>query len=302
MLYISGIQEFVMVANKGSFTLAAEALQCSKSYVSKQVKELEQRLGVLLFNRNTRGLRLTELGESFFIRCATAFGELEDATNAIAAASDVPRGPLRVHIAAAFGEFTIADILTEFSNLYPQLRLHVDFTSNSVDMILGNYDALITRGVLKDSSLIAHKLAESDFGLYGSPSYFKRFGIPESAADLARHNCLVDGSETWWLDHSSEALRIKVDGRWKSNRGSLLLRAAVTGVGIAQLPSYPLRELIDRGALVAVPGTWSHWRASWYVLFPRRIPQVPRVRLLVDFLAEHFAKPGHFRLLSPMEI
>lgn len=302
MLDLAGLQEFVTVARTGSFTQAAQLLQCSKSYVSKQVKELEQRLGVLLFKRSTRSLQLTEIGEVFFARCVAAFGELESATNATAAASDVPHGTLRVHIAASFGEFTIADILAEFSDLYPHIKLHLDFVSRAIDTISDEYDVLITRGILKDSALVARKLAESDSSLYASRAYFKGHGVPESIEDLARHNCLVDGSEIWWFNHASEVIKVKVDGNWKSNRGSLLLRAAVRGMGIAQLPDYPLRDLVNSGALVAVPGDWSRWHTCWYALFPKRTPPVPMVRLLVDFLVEHFARPSDFRLLRLTEI
>lgn len=298
MLDLTGIQEFVAVAKLGSFTQAAARLNCSKSYVSKRVKELERRLGVLLFKRSTRDLQLTEAGESYYVRCAAVFAELENATSAATAAGHLPHGLLRIHVAASIGEITTADIFAEFSTLYPQLTLYLDFDSRPLETIPDEYDMLITRGVLRDSALVAHKLGESDFGLYASPAYYQRHGMPECLEDLARHRCLVDGSGSWWFSRGTETIEVPVEGSLKSNRGTLLLRCALRGMGITQQSSYPLRNLVEEGALAAVPGDWARWRASWYALFHRRTPELPKVRLLVDFLGEHFARPADFRLLA----
>lgn len=298
MLDLEGIREFVAVARFGSFTRAAARLNCSKSYLSKKVKSLERRLGVLLFERNTRDLQLTDTGESYYTRCAAVLAELESATSAATAAGHLPHGLLKVHVAASIGEITTAGIFAEFSTLYSQLTLHLDFDSRPLETIPDEYDVLITRGILKDSALVAHKLGESDFDLYASPAYYQRHGMPECLEDLARHRCLVDGSGSWWFGRGAEATEVRVEGGLKSNRGTLLLRCALRGMGITQQSRHPLRNLVEEGALLAVPGDWACWRAGWYALFHRRTPEVPKVRLLVDFLAEHFARPADFRLLD----
>lgn len=302
MLALEGIREFVAVARFGSFTQAAARLGCSKSYLSKRVKELERRLGLPLFNRNARDLQLTEPGEAYYARCAAAVAELENATSAAAAVGQLPRGLLRVQVAASVGEITTADIFAEFSTLYPQLTLHLDFDSRTLDTIPDDYDVLITRGTLRDSALVAHKLGESDFGLYASPAYYGRHGVPGSFEDLAKHRCLVDGAGAWWFGRGARTVKVKVEASLKSNRGSLLLRHALRGLGITQQSSYPLRDLIEQGALAIVPGDWARWRASWYALFRGGAPPLPKVRLLVDFLSDRFARPGNFRPLSRAEV
>lgn len=302
MVNLSGIQEFVAVAQKGSFTQAAQELHCSKSHVSRQVKALEQRLGVLLLDRTTRGVRLTEPGEAFFVRCVSVLSELGSMTDALSAAAEVPRGALKVHVAAPLGDFTVADIFIDFAVRHPEIRLGLNFSSRPLDTWAGDYDALVTRGRLKDSGLVARKLGESDFGLYASPAYFERHGVPTSVGDLVRHNCLADESETWSFDSSPREVRVKVRGNLTSNRASLLLRGAIQGSGIIQLPSFPLRNLVEKNILVPVPGAWARWRTSWYVLFPKRVPPAPNIRLLVDFLAGHFADPDRFRALGTTKI
>lgn len=297
MLELDGIREFVAVSKYGSITQAAERLGCSKAHVSKQVKALEERLGVLLFNRNARNLQLTEIGESCYLRCAAAFSELENAINATVATNDLPRGHLRVQVIAAVGEITLAGIFAEFATRYPQLKLHLDFESRPIERISEEYDLLITRGILKDSSLIAHKLGESDFGLYASPDYFDRFGVPASTEDLVKHRCLVDESGFWWFGKSTETSKVRIDGSLSGNRGSLLLSYALMGLGITQQSNYPLRDLVRQRKLAVVPGEWSRWRVVWYALSRTRTPPVPKIRILVDFLMERFAQPEKFNAL-----
>jgi len=298
MQNLAGIREFVEVVNAGGFTKAAAKLHCSKAHVSKQVKELESQLGVLLLNRSTRNVGLTELGESFFKGCVQALSQLEQAAAATTAARDVPHGTLRMLIAALFGELTIAGIVADFASQYPQLELSVDFVSRSIDTISADHDVLITRGTLRDSALIARKLAESELGLFASPAYFKHRGLPKGIEDLARHNCLLDESECWWFDRGAKLVRVRLRARCKSNRGIMLLRGAMRGMGIAQLPVVPLRDLVRRGTLAQIPGRWARGTESWYVLYPRRTPQPATIRRFIEFVAERFARPEEFPHLA----
>ncbi|HMV70843.1 MAG TPA: LysR family transcriptional regulator [Pseudomonadales bacterium] len=297
MLELDGIREFVMASRYGSITQAADRLGRSKSHVSKQIKALEQRLGVFLFNRNARNLQLTEIGESCYLQCAAALSDLEHAIDATVAANELPHGHLKVQIVAAIGEITLAGIFSEFATRYPELKLHLNFESQPTQQISEDHDLLITRGSLRDSSLIAHTLGKSDFGLYASPEYFERFGVPASREDLMRHRCLVDESGYWWFGEDAKAIKVKVNGHLSGNRGSLLLRYALRGLGITQQSSHPMCNLVRQQKLVAVPGGWSRWSVTWHALSRTRTSAVPKIQVLVQFLKECFAQPDKINSL-----
>ena len=283
-----GIDEFLKVVETGSFTTAARLLGVSKSYVSKQVNLLEDRLQARLLQRTTRKLTLTDSGEVFYRQCQLMSQQFEQAEAAIAEMQQKLRGTLKLAINSRFGVRYMAGAVAAFSRLHPALNVEVHSSFSDVDLIAGGHDLTIRYGRLEDSSLIARKLGTYTLCLCASPEYWKRRGQPEAPDDLRHHNCLGSADRHWLLDSGSdEPMKVKISGNWVSEDGATLMAAAKEGIGVVQLPDFYIRQAVEAGELVKLHSAWSrYWRETWAV-YPHGRHLSAKVRLFVDFLAEH---------------
>ena len=253
----------------GSFTAAAERLGVSKSYVSKQVSLLEDRLGVRLLQRTTRRLTLTEIGNTFFGYCKDMAEQLDRAESMLAEMQQSPRGTLRLALNSRYGTQYMAGAVAEFSRRYPEVSVEVSSSFQDVDLLAENYDLTLRYNKLEDSSMVARRLGGYSLCLCAAPSYWAEHGQPENAEDLAAHNCLVTPDRFWLFDTPDrrDIVRTRVSGNWISEDGANLLAAAKAGIGIAQLPEFFISDALARGELVKVPAAdWNrYYRVAWAV-------------------------------------
>lgn len=283
-----GVEEFIEVVQCGSFTAAAEKLGSSKSYVSKQIRELEQRLNARLINRTTRQLSLTESGLRFYERCKEVADLYENAEQEISELQDAPVGTLRIAINNTFGVHYMATAVAEYCRLQPLVHVEVTALSADADLIADGYDIAVRYGELEDSTLVAKKLGAHCFCLCASPAYLERYGEPRGITELRDHNCLVPRSRIWRFNHESGHVKVKVAGTWVSDDGGSLLEAARQGIGIAQLPIHYIEDDLRSGHLTLIGGDWARYdRVAWMV-FAQSKYLAPKVRSFIDFLAESF--------------
>ncbi len=195
------MKTFVAVVESESFTAAAARLDASKAVVSKYVGMLEDHLGTRLLNRTTRRLSLTESGAVYYERCLQILADVDEAEQAAAQLTAVPRGTLKVAMPVSFGTIRIAPLLTEYLRRYPEVRLDIALADRRVDLIEEGFDLAIRVGSLAESGLIARRLAADRIVLCAAPSYIERCGTPSVPADLARHACLnysyASGGDEW---------------------------------------------------------------------------------------------------------
>ena len=182
---------FARVVTAGGLSAAARELGLSPAVVSKRLARLEDRLGARLLHRTTRRISLTDEGAGYFERAQRILAEIEEAEAAVSRADLEPRGTLRVTVPASFGRLHVAPAFPEFLARYPRLRLVVTFTDAVVDIVEGGYDLAVRVAELKDSSLIARKLAPNRRVICAAPAYLERHGVPATPNDLTRHNCLI---------------------------------------------------------------------------------------------------------------
>lgn len=280
---------FVNVVDSGSFSAAANTLGLSKSHVSRQISQLENRLGVQLMKRTTRRLSLTETGQAYYERCKNVLTQLEEAEKAVLDQQERPRGTLRMTVAGAFGERYIAPAAAAFMKLHPHIQIHLDFTSRQVDLVDEGYDLAIRAGVLKDSSLIARRIAARQLIICGSRDYLDRYGHPESIHSLKKHNCLVGSVSTWrFREKNGHHVDLKIDGDWHSNNGHALLAAAKAGLGLTQLPEFYVHEDIAAGRLIPVMVEYQPTDTAVWAVYPGNRHLSPKVRLFVEYLVNHF--------------
>lgn len=285
------LRAYVQVVESGSLTRAAEALQVATSAVSRRIKDLEQRLGAQLLQRTTRQMRMTAAGERFHRRAVEILQALEEAETEAGNQTAALHGPLRIAAPLSFGLSHLAPILVDFACEHPELELDVDLSDRMVDLIGEGLDLAVRIGNLRDSSLIARRLAEVRTVLCAAPDYLEKHGMPTQPDDLTGHPLLIyTGSERSDRgqspsyaapDGSTGALAMRAGLR--SNNGDLLREAAVSGVGYALQPSFIVHKAIESGALVPVMTDHAFPTVTIYIVYPqtRHIPA--RARAFIDF-------------------
>ncbi|MFV7771726.1 LysR substrate-binding domain-containing protein [Shewanella marisflavi] len=281
-----GVTEFVAVADTQSFTKAAKKLNTSVAQISRRVSMLEERLAVKLLLRTTRKVSVTEAGQIYYLHCRSLVEGLETAELAVTQMQSTPKGLLKVTAPVAYGESHIAPLLYDFLELYPQIDLELNLTNLAVDLIESGMDVAIRLGHLKDSSLIAKRLASRQLFVCATPGYLEKYGIPHTLSELDNHNCLVGSSEYWHFKENKTEKSVKVTGRIHCNSGFALLNAATRGFGLVQLPEYYVQNALDSGKLIEVLSDYRDEKEGIWALYPHNRNLSPKVRLLVDFLSE----------------
>ena len=283
------IEAFERVARFNNFSRAAEDLGVSRSHISRQVSQLENRLGAQLLLRTTRKVSLTDVGQAFYNQCRDIMDNLDEAEQAVQDLQARPRGILRVSVAGAFGEDFVAPAAIEFMQLHPDLSVVLDFNNRLIDLISEGYDVAIRAGTLQDSSLIARRISSRKLLTCASPQYLERHGTPSSIHALNNHNCLLGTLETWRFRENQRNFDLRVSGSWRSNNGRALLQAAQAGLGLVQLPTFYLEEALGNGDLVTVLDDYNPTDTGVWAVYPHNRHLSAKVRLFVNFLAEKFS-------------
>lgn len=281
-----GVSEFVAVVDTESFTQAAKKLKTSVAQISRRVSMLEERLAVKLLLRTTRKVSVTEAGQIYYQHCRGLVEGLETAQLAVTQMQEQPKGLLKITAPVAYGESHIAPLLNTFLEHYPQLDLDLNLTNVKVDLIEAGLDVAIRLGRLSDSSLIAKRLATRQLYVCAAPDYLATHGTPNTLRDLAHHNCLTGSSEYWRFKDGGREKNLKVTGRIHCNSGFALLNAAKMGLGMVQLPEYYVQQGLETGALIEVLSDYRDEKEGIWALYPHNRNLSPKVRLLVDFLAQ----------------
>ncbi|MGI1669929.1 MAG: LysR family transcriptional regulator [Neptuniibacter sp.] len=284
------IEAFVAVVQKGSFTSAAESLGVSPSHVSRRVAELESQLGTPLIYRTTRSIRLSDAGEEYYAECNRLLQGFLSAEQKISQQSEEPSGLLKITCGATFGERFIAPLLPAFLKRYPKLKVDLHLSNSRVDLIRDGYDLAIRLGTMEDSSLLARRLCDRTEYICASPEYLELYGSPHTLNELSRHNCLQGSTPTWLFMDNGQRREFRVDGNWRSNSGPALIEAVTAGLGIAQLPDYYVAPLLKSGELVSLLDNYRYPLSGVWLVYPKVRQQLPRLKLLCDYLIESFSE------------
>ncbi len=284
---------FARVVEAGSFTAAARALGLSKSAVSARVARLEDRLGARLLHRTTRRLSLSQAGAALYERAARMVAAANDAAELAEGASREPRGRLRISAPVTLAQMFLGPVLAEFLRAQPSVQIDLDASDRMVDLVAEGFDLAVRIANLRDSSLVARKLATDRLVVVGSPSYLARAGTPRSVADLAQHNCLryaqVSGSAEWGF-RGFERVRQVVEGNLVVSDGTVLREAAAAGLGLAVLPAFMVAAELASRRLVPVLEELPRREIGIFAVYPHRRNVPAKVRAFVDFLVARFAR------------
>ncbi|MDL5367659.1 LysR family transcriptional regulator [Xanthomonas sp. NCPPB 2654] len=300
---IGDIALFLRVLDLGSISAAARSLDLSVAVASQRLKRLERDLGVRLLHRTTRRLHPTPEGLQLAEQGRVLVEDLESLAGGLRAAGSAAAGTLRVTMSASFGRQYVSPLLPQFMALYPQMRLSVHLSDNVVDLISEGFDLAIRIGALRDSSLVARRLAGNRRVLCASDDYLRRHGEPATAADLAAHACLLltgaEGRQDTWRLHGAEGeVAVRVRGPLESNFGEVLRDAALNGQGISLHSVWHVAEDLRRGRLRQVLPQYAIAETGIYAVMPQRRLMPPRVRAFVEFMQVQLADPPPWERLA----
>jgi DNA-binding transcriptional LysR family regulator len=291
---ISQIELFAAVVEEGTFTAAAEREDVSKSHVSTQISDLEERLGVRLLQRTTRSVDPTPEGEAYYERIRGVLDELEEADRALRQARTEPMGTLRVSAPVDLGTNYLGPIVGDYLATYDEVSIDIDLNDRKVDLVDEGYDLAVRVGRLEDSSLIVRRLADVEGCVCASPDYLEHHGTPEHPEELSEHDCVVYRylpDEQTWTFTAPEEVEVDIDGPIEANNGSILADVAARGGGIAMAPSFIVADLLRAGRLERILTDWELPSGAIWALYPHRRHLSAKVRTFIDLLKERLESP-----------
>ena len=298
---LTALHAFVAVVEHGSFAAAARATGASNAAVSKNVRELEADLGVRLFHRTTRTMRVTDAGALYYERMRKLLGEMAEADDAVSGFASDPTGRLRVTAPMSIGLLRLAPLIPRFLTEHPGITIDLRMDDDKNDLVHGGFDLAI-RGTaaLPDSTLISRKLADLTHVLIAGRAYADRLDGLNEPDDLAAHPCLLyanaDRPDRWTLRRTAgnhagngkaEELTVRVAGPLVANNSLAIRHAVLAGTGIALMPRLYVEDDLVSGAVLSVLEGWSPIDQSVFAVYPPGPTVLPRVRAFIDFLARH---------------
>jgi len=289
---------FARVVEAGSFAEAARRMGTSRSAVSKAVAKLEKALGAHLLNRTTRYLSLTEIGASVAEHCTRMLEEASEAEKLVGSLSSEVRGTLRVSASVAFGTLHVAPALARFLPLHPELTIDLSITDRWVNLAEEGFDLAIHVTGDPQPNLVARPLAPVRRKLCATPEYFRRHGIPQSPADLVRHNCLdyTRSGEPgrWRFTGPQGEIVVPVNGTLHVDDDEALSQAVLGGLGVGLLPTFIIGRALQDGNLQAVLSEYIPVERHVYALYlpTRHLPS--KVRVFIDFLVAHIGSEPYW--------
>ncbi|MDW5441590.1 LysR family transcriptional regulator [Polaromonas sp. SM01] len=288
------MQTFGAVVDAGSFVKAADALGISKAAVSRYVGDLETRLGVRLLHRTTRRLSLTGEGQVFYARSKELLAGVDEAEAEITSRSGAASGLLRVNAPVTFGIRHLAPLWGLFRARYPKVTLDVTLADRVVDLIEEGYDVAIRIATLPSSTLISKRLATTRMVLCASPDYLKASGAPQHPVELAAHAVISysywSTKDEWHFDGPQGPVSVKTQPCMHTNSGDTCRAAALAHQGVILQPTFLVGEDLAAGTLVELMPEFRSIELGIYAIYPTRKHVSPKVRALIDFLAEHFGQ------------
>ncbi len=299
MDYFSAMEIFIKVSDTGSFSEAGRQLRMAPSSISRQIDALEEQLGATLLHRSTRKISLTEAGQIYYDRASHIVSDVEDANLSVSQMQETPRGVLKVSVPVEFGRLYITPMLADFLSTYPELHVNLTLQDERVDLLEERLDLVVRIGSLEDSTLKARKLAPNLRGIFGSPDYFTKHGIPQTHEELSERNCLLykyrDLQSRWYLRKDGQFFEMNISGNLCVNNIGVLVQNVVNGAGLALLPLWSVINELHAGKIQQVLTDYfvtltPSANSMIYALYPPNRHLSPKVRVFLDFLATEFQK------------
>jgi DNA-binding transcriptional LysR family regulator len=286
---LTAMETFVRVIEAGSFSGASHHLGVGQPAVSKTIAQLEERLGVKLLTRTTRGLTATEAGLAYYERAKRVIEESAEAEAAARGAGASLTGKLRISAAVTFASMHIIPKLPTFLEQHPKLELEVILDDRNIDLVQDNIDVSFRMGKLADSSLTIRRIGRSKRVIVGTPAYFERFGMPETPADLLNHNAVIylqTGDDPWAFQRDGSEMRVSLKSQFKVTAAEGVRAAVLANIGYCVASEWMFSPEIESGKVCTVLTDWSLPPVDLFAVLPAGRNATAKVRALLQFIEE----------------
>lgn len=282
---------FSKVVETGSFSAAGKLLDLTPSAVSKLITRLEERLGVVLFERSTRQLTISNEGGRFYDSCIRILNDIEEAEQDAVGTAVKPGGLLRINASVPFGTHQLLPIISDFNQRYPDITLDLSLTDALVDLKRERIDVAIRMGPLDDASFRARNLGHSRRAVVASPDYLARHGVPQVPGDLVNHRCFNfnfrRSRDEWPFRMEGHTHYLAVRGDILTNNGETMRQLTINGLGISRLGLFHIAHDLAAGRLVELLGDYNPGDTEEiHAIFSNQRYMPQRVRVFIDFMVE----------------
>lgn len=287
---LAAMETYVCVLETGSFSAAARRLNLGQPAVSKTIAQLEQRLGVRLLLRSTRGLTPTEAGEKYYLHAKRAIEDVNQAEVAVRGAGKGLTGRLRICAPVTFARMNVLPHLGIFLSRHPELHVDVVLDDRNIDLIAEGIDVALRLGMLSDSALTARKLGAAPLQIVGTPAYFARCGEPQSPEDLLDHQAVVytqsrGGGARWVFTRGEEVRTINAMGRVQVSAAEGIRTLVRSGLGLAMASQWMFAPEQASGEVVTVLNDWHLPMLDLWAVFPTGRMASAKARAFVEYFA-----------------
>mgnify|MGYP003582643391 CR=1 FL=1 len=290
-ILVGSLELFCLAAETGGFTRAATAAGVTPAAVSRSVARLEERLGVRLFVRTTRSIRLTDAGRAYLVHCRQALDQLAEADREASGEQSEPVGRLRISVPTTYGHYRLLPLLAEFHRRHPRIQADVHIGNRNIDFTAEGFDLAVRVRKPPESGLVARHLEDAELVLVASPDYLRRRGVPERLGDLAGHDCIQfelpsTGRRIPWLfkDGATE-IEVETDGPFLLSEDVLGgVSLACNGAGVFQAYRFTVEREIAQGRLQELLPRHGGRSRPFNLLYPHGRHMPLRVRAFIDFL------------------
>ena len=288
---LNNLLAFIVVARERSFTRAAAQLGVSQSALSHTIRRLEEKMGIRLLTRTTRGVSTTEAGERLYMNLGPHYEGIQTELSALYALNDKPAGTIRISTHDRPADTILWPKLSKLLPLYPELNIEISINYELIDIVAERFDAGVRLGDQVAKDMIAVRISpDVRMAVVGAPSYFKNRVIPQTPQELTGQNCIRlrlpthGGIYAWEFEKGGQILHVQVQGQMIFNQSVHILNAALQGYGIAYLPEEQIKPYVDQGQLIQLLEPWCPTFPGYHLYFPSRRQSSPAFSLVVDTL------------------
>ncbi|MFM0439621.1 LysR family transcriptional regulator [Paraburkholderia strydomiana] len=302
---MAAMETYVSVVEAGSFSAAAKRLKLGQPAVSKSIAQLEERLGVRLLLRSTRGLTPTDAGQRFYEHARRAIEEVDLAEHVARDASTGLSGVLRISAAVTFARLHILPALKTFLDRHPNLQIDIVLDDRTIDLLEKGVDVALRMGSLDDSTMTARRIAQSRRLVVGTPAYLAEAGVPMTPADLSQHQVIVyslrGGGESWAFSQSGKEVAVVVSGRVSVSAAEGMRTTVLGGLGLAIASEWMFSPELADGSVQAVLTDWELPSIDLWAVFPAGRLVSAKARAFVAFVEETLGVVGRGTGGAPSE-
>lgn len=289
---LNNMQVFCRTVDLGTFAAVAREMNLSAMMISKYIAQLEKSLGVVLLNRTTRSMTLTEAGESYYNRSKQLLEDFYDLEESTAQLGSMVKGGLKINAPIDFGGLYMIPAIDAYQKLYPEVKIQMSLDNKPVNLRKGIFDISILVTDTLDQGVVARKITQTELCTYASPEYLQANGCPKAVDELSAHRCLhymnTPHGDQWIFNDKGSSVKVKNNWAFATNNGRALCEAAALGMGIMQAPRLSVVEYLDKKQLVEILPEYRIPSLFIYATYLQRRFYPAKLKTFIEFLSNFF--------------